>query len=246
MNSLIKHIISLHTTQGRQLHKQFIAEGVRTIETLCATGHVPQKIFISDIFSNKNATLMHTLLANNAADCMHVTESIMRRISTATTPSGILVIFNIPPISSFASLTNGIVLVCMQDPGNVGTLIRTAAAMGKKSVVCIEGVDPWSPKVVQASAGTIGMVAIFRTSFDVLLAQKKNIPLCALVVENGKRPDEVDISNALIVVGNEAHGLPEQWIRAADFSITLPMPGKCESLNAAVAGSIALYLATSK
>ncbi len=125
----------------------------------------------------------------------------------------------------------------------MGTLIRTAAAMNKKTIVCVESVDPWNPKVVQATAGAIGSVNIFCINWDELLLNKKNLSLCALVAINGKNPDTVNLQNSLIVVGNEAHGIPEQWIAACDTQITLPMPGKFESLNAAVAGSIALYLA---
>jgi TrmH family RNA methyltransferase len=140
-------------------------------------------------------------------------------------------------------LTTGIVLAQISDPGNMGTLIRTAAAMNKKTVVCVETVDPWNPKVVQATAGALGSVSLFCMTWDELLRSKKNIPLCALVAQDGKMPDTINLKDALIVVGNEGAGIPDAWIAQCDEKITLPMPGKCESLNAAVAGSIALYLA---
>jgi len=131
----------------------------------------------------------------------------------------------------------------MSDAGNMGTLIRTAAAMGCKTVVIINGVDPWSAKVVHATAGTIGMVNIYQLYWDELLKCKKDIPLYALVVSGGKDPQELSLKNSLLMVGSEAHGLSEVLIKQADEKITLAMSSKTESLNAAVAGSIALYLA---
>src|SRR5438128_1706538 len=115
--------------------------------------------------------------------------------------------------------------------------------MNKKTVVCIETVDPWNPKVVQASAGAIAHVSIFRISWDDVMLNKKNIPLYALVASEGQTPNNLNLSNALLIVGSESHGIPQNWIDQCDEKITLPMPGNFESLNAAVAGSIALYLA---
>ena len=116
--------------------------------------------------------------------------------------------------------------------------------MNKKTVIVIEGVDPWNPKVVQASAGTIGLVTIFQLSWQQLLKNKKTHKLCALVISNGKKSEDIDFKNMLLIVGSEAHGIPPAWIDQCEEKLTLPMPGRLESLNAAVAGSIALYLAT--
>src|SRR5204862_392081 len=133
-----------------------------------------------------------------------VPERVMNKISITTTPSGMVAIFTIPQPTT-ASLQEGLVLAQMQDPGNVGTLIRTAAALKKRTVICIEGVEPWSPKVVQASAGTIAMVDILQLSWQELLQQKQELSLCALVVQGGKSPRELTLSNTLLVVGSEGH-----------------------------------------
>ena len=87
------------------------------------------------------------------------------------------------------------------------------------------------------------MVSLFCINWHDLVLHKKSISLCALVATHGKNPHEVALKDALIVIGNEANGIPQQWIEQCDEKITLPMPGNFESLNAAVAGSIALYLA---
>jgi TrmH family RNA methyltransferase len=166
----------------------------------------------------------------------------MNKITQASTPSGILAVFPIPPQPSPEQLDSGIVLAQISDPGNMGTLIRTCAAMGKNSVVVIDGADVWNPKVVQASAGTLALVTVFNWSWDELIKHKKQIPLYALVVNGGVNLQSPIAGQSLLVIGSEAHGLPEQWIQQSDERITLSMPGGTESLNAGVAGSIAMYI----
>ena len=150
-----------------------------------------------------------------------------------------------PPLNK---LSDGIILAQISDPGNMGTLIRTAAAMKASSVVIVDGSDPWSPKVIQASAGCSALVNIFRIEWQALVhtIKQQNLKLIAMFVSGGKTPDELSFKDSLLVVGSEAHGIPESWFGECDELMTLPMPGKTESLNAAIAGSIALYLAYTK
>ena len=239
-NPLVKKIVQLHNPKYRSKFQQFIAEGFKTISTIIKTGNKPIFLFTTEEFLYD----AQQLVANKLI--VIVTSDVMNKMSTATSPSNLLAVFSIPPQPSLDTLSTGIVLAKIADPGNMGTLIRTAAAMNKKSVVCIDTVDPWNPKVVQATAGAIGMVKIFCISWNDLLLHKKNIPLCALVATEGKNPNAVDMRNALIIIGNESYGIPEDWVAQCDEKITLPMPGNFESLNAAVAGSIALYLATTQ
>ena len=97
--------------------------------------------------------------------------------------------------------------------------------------------------MVHASAGTIGNVIIIDTDWKTVIEQKKDHALCALVVKDGNSPQELDFAHTVLVIGNEARGLPQDIIASCDTRCTLPMPGNTESLNAAVAGSIALYCA---
>jgi TrmH family RNA methyltransferase len=235
-NPLVKHVVQLHSSKYREKHQEFIAEGFRTISTLIASQSKLITLFTIDDF------LYDTQQIAPDSSIIVVTPSLMDKISTAKSPSGFLAVFAMPEAPSLDTLNAGIVLAQISDPGNMGTLIRTAAAMNKKTVVCVETVDPWNPKVVQATAGALGNVSIFRLSWNDLLANKKNINLCALVAADGNTPEKVNLKNALIVIGNEGAGIPDAWINQCDEKLTLPMPGKFESLNAAVAGSIALYL----
>jgi len=235
-NEEIKAVAKLKLQKERKKRGLFIAEGFRVCKTL-ATTLVPHTVYCTQnmvdqakkIASEDKITLVNT--------------QVMEKISNAKSPSGILGIFPIPPDTPTEQLSSGIVLAQIADPGNMGTLIRTAAAMGHQSVVIIEGADPWSPKVIQSTAGTIAHVTLFQLSWEQLIKNKKALKLIALVVKDGKTPHEIDFAHTLIIVGSEAHGIPQNWIDDCEEKLTLPMPGKTESLNAAVAGSIALYLA---
>jgi TrmH family RNA methyltransferase len=236
-NPLIKHIVTLHAAKNRLKSQQFIAEGFRTISTIIKAGSQPLNIFVVEDFLYDAQQLVNDSLI------IVVPPAVMEKMSAAQSPSGLLATFKIPQQPSLTTLSAGLVLAQVTDPGNMGTLIRTAAAMNKKTVVCIETVDPWNPKVVQATAGALADVVIFRMSWDELLQNKKNIPLYALVAAQGEHPQNIPLKNGLIVVGSESHGIAPEWVEQCDAKITLPMPGNFESLNAAVAGSIALYLA---
>lgn len=236
-NQAIKHVVKLHTIKHRTIHQEYIAQGIRTISTIINAGYTPTTLFIvEDLLADAQKMACDNII-------IIVAPSVMEKISTTQSPSGMLAIFPIPQQLSLDHLTPGIILARVTDPGNAGTLIRTAAAMNKKTVIFIESVDAWNPKIVQASAGAIALVTIFNLSWSEMLQHKKNLTLCALTSASGKNPRSVNLDNSLIIIGNEGHGIPYEWIKQCDEQITLPMPGNFESLNAAIAGSIALYLA---
>lgn len=235
-NPVIKEIVRLHDAKERKRTHRCIIEGIRAITTALQGGLSLKELYCTE----EQIVEAQNIAPDTIISC--ISTAAMSKISTATSPSGLLGIFQIPAQPSFQKLTPGLVLAQIADPGNMGTLIRTAAACGIHSIVIIEGVDPWSPKVVQASAGTVASVQLFQWSWEELLRAKKTCKLYGLVVTGGQHPKTIDPHNALLVVGNEARGIPSSWLKDCDASITIPMPGQTESLNAAIAGSIALYL----
>lgn len=237
-NPLIKRVVQLHAVKYRDLLQQYIAEGFRTISTIIKAGGNLITLFVTEEYVYDAQQL-----TTDEKHIIIVSSSVLQKISTLKTPNGLLAVFAIPMQPSFNALTEGIVLAQITDPGNMGTLIRSATAMNKKTVICIEGVDPYNPKVVQASSGAIANIILFSMSWNALLEHKKNLHLCALLASGGNSPEEINLRNTLIVIGNESNGIPQEWIDQCDEKLTLPMPGNFESLNAAVAGSIALYLA---
>jgi len=232
-NQTVKLVYSLHSKKGRDSHGQFIAEGVRTITTMLS-----HDLDLIQLYITENSPIS---IKCSQELVTHVTPDVMQKMSSSKNPCGYLALFAIPEKPQ-SPITHGIVLANITDPGNMGTLIRTAAAVNTKTVVIIDGVDPWSPKVIQASAGTIAAVVVHQLSWQELIIAKKEMPLYALVVKDGKKPQNITDHNALLVIGSEAHGIPREWLTDCTALITIPMPGGTESLNAAVAGSIALYL----
>ncbi len=236
---LVKMIVQLHDKKGRKEHTAFIVEGYRACKGFQENNYVLLHLIAT-------TTEAHTAqLQFPHATIITVANQVMEKISTATTPPGILAVFALPTNNSDNThLQSGLVLAQINDPGNMGTLIRSCAAFGYRSLIIVEGCDPFSPKVIQACAGALPLIDLFQCDWDTLVASahKNNLKLAALVVKNGKSVTEITEKNILFVVGNEAHGLPTQWINQCDISVTIPMRGATESLNAAVAGSIALAL----
>jgi len=224
----------LGSTRQRYKQKQYSAEGLRIISTL-----IEAKQDLIQLYATESVLDQAEKMADDNLITL-TSDEALSKISQSKTPSGLVGIFKLPQPST-QELTSGLVLSEVSDPGNMGTLIRTCAAMGKKTVVTIGGVDPWNAKVIQASAGTIGFVNIVQFSWEQLLQQKKDLLLCGLVVKDGQSLAELNLKNALLVIGNEAHGIEQKWLEKCDNLITLKMPGGTESLNAAVAGSIAMY-----
>lgn len=239
-NEEIKEVAKLGSTKERSTQGRFIAEGIRVCTTLMQAGLKPEQIYVLD---EEHAQQVKSAVSEKKITL--VTPHVMEKMSQATTPSGLLGVFPIPSKPALNTLSSGLVLAKIADPGNLGTLLRTAAAMNKRSVVLVSTVDPYSPKVVQSSAGFIAHLDIFRLDWDTLLKTKakQKLKLIALVVQGGKKPEMIDFNDSLLVVGSEAHGIPEAWLDTCDELMTLSMPGNTESLNAAVAGSVALYIA---
>ncbi len=238
-NPLVQQAVKLHSAKYRKRCKEFIAEGIRVISTLIDAQHKPIVIFTTDALlpqADRFASNINIVL---------VSQALIKKISSLDTPSDIVAIFPIPEQLPYNKIGPGVVFVELQNPGNAGTLIRTAVAMNKKTAVFVDSVDPWNPKVVQASAGAIGMINVFQLTWDELVHNNGSLSLCALVVNGGKQPETMNLSNSLIVVGNEGSGLSNKKIEQCNEKITLKMPGEFESLNASIAGSIALYLSSS-
>lgn len=234
-NPMVKQVTALHTAKGREKQQRCIAEGIRTLKTLINAGWQAEAIYAtSALYQDALNQLPKTTITE-------VSDVVMKKMSAATTPSGILGVFPIPRQPNPNELSTGMVLAGIADPGNMGTLIRTCAAFGKRSVVIIGGCDPYSPKVIQSSAGTVARMDIFEWTWQELLNHKQSLELIALVAQGGSNPSEITSAESLIVIGSEAHGIPSEWVATCQKKVTIPMPGGTESLNAAVAGAIAFY-----
>lgn len=229
-NPLVKYLVTLHDAAARRSAGLCLVEGRRAIAGCLAASWQPAHLLLREGLA----------VPEGWPEVTTVSERVAAKISAMSTPSGYTAAFPIPDPGAIARMAGGLVLVGVSDPGNVGTLIRTAAAFAVGQVVSVGGADPYGPKALQASAGAIAAVRVQRAAAPADLTG--GAPLCALVPRGGSAPAALPAGARWLVVGGEAEGLTADWLAACSERLTLPMPGAAvESLNAAVAGAVALY-----
>ena len=186
-----------------------------------------------------------------------LTEMVFASTVDTQHPQGIAALL-VPPVwkieSALPANDNAALLLLaagLQDPGNLGTLIRSAEAFGATAVLTTAGtVSEWNQKAVRASAGSVFRVPVVAITAEELIALKsRGVRLLAAVAPNADSGSEsaadAGLTNACaLMIGNEGAGLGEEWLALADARISIPTPGRVESLNAAVAGSLLLYEAS--
>lgn len=235
--SKIKYIQSLGQKKARDEADLFIAEGPRIIEELLTEGHMP----VREIYALEGWAANHSAMINGVTITV-ITEDDLARISQLTTPNQVLAIVKKqadPVIIAKGKIS--LVLDGIQDPGNLGTIIRIADWFGIEQIICSpDCADRYNPKVVQATMGSIARVQLLYTDLVNWLSLQKNIPVYATALE-GKDIAEVPVmKEGLIIIGNEAKGIRPQVMELATVKITIPKKGRAESLNAAVATGIIL------
>ena len=228
-NPLIKQLARLGEASERRNQGLFLAEGLRLIDAFIQAGWQPVHLLVRD----------DETLPPGWPAAITVSARVAQRLSRATSASGYVAAFALPSVPALNPAAGGLVLVGVADPGNMGTLIRSAAAFGRRQIIVDGGADPFGPKAVQASAGALALVHLFNGDASLLPSDAR---ACALVVSGGQPPSAFSAGPRWLVIGGEANGIPPAWLERCAERLTLPMPGGTESLNAAVAGSIAAYV----
>ena len=202
-------------------------------------------VFVTD--PNRHADVVRAG-TSAGVDVWDVSPEAMRSLSTTVTPQGVVAVASIPTISldDLTAADPALVLADVRDPGNAGTLLRSAVGAGAAAVVFAgNSVDPLHPKVVRASAGAVFSTQVVRTTSIENCASKLRalgVELVAALPTASLTADRADLTRPVaVVVGNEAWGLPDEVMAVVDTTVAIPMPGPLESLNVAVAGSILLY-----
>jgi RNA methyltransferase, TrmH family len=172
-------------------------------------------------------------------DVLYVTHKVLTSMSDTEEPRGPLAVFRIPAFVTIRD-RDTVVLHDVSDPGNVGTIVRSAVAFGYDVAVSGSTADPWSPKAVRSSAGAVFEAYVSRSEDPVADCRAANLRTVATVVAGGGVPPRTAQPTA-ILIGSEATGLPATLVEGCDVTMTIPTTPMTESLNAAVAASIAMY-----
>ncbi len=230
--------------------RRFVIEGPKLLEEALAAGAVIESVYVEA----SSASTEHLALAEQAAErgalVYRTDPGVLARVSDATTPQPIAAVVEMidRSLDQLAGVRTGLVVVAvdMQDPGNAGTVIRSAAASGAAAVVFPAGaVDVFSPKTVRASAGAVFHIPVVAGAAveDVLdTAADWGMRRLATAARGGRSYDEVDLAGpAVIVLGSESHGLPSRLADRVDATITIPMVGASESLNVAMAATVVCF-----
>ena len=169
--------------------------------------------------------------------------NILEKISALSTPNSVLAIFEKRKPAIDFTLKKKITLALdnIQDPGNLGTIIRTADWFGIENIICNEATaDMYNPKVVQSTMGSLARVSIIYTDLYAWLKKAKSIKIYATALEGDSINDLKAIKEGIIVIGNEANGISDEILKICTEKITISKIGKAESLNAGVATGIIL------
>lgn len=237
----VKYIQSLYHKKNRNADGVFIAEGVKTIN----------EILHSDFKIKKIYALKEWIIENNQQEnVVEVTEDELKKISGFETPNKVLAIVLKKSTNKIPDLKNNITLVLdgIQDPGNLGTIIRTANWFGIKNIIASnDTADIYNDKVIKASMGSFTVVNIFYTELKSFLpgiisaSQEEKIPVYGAVLDGENINSMTGLNECLLVIGNEGKGIRDEIYPFIQKKISIPKFGDVESLNAAVAAGIILW-----
>lgn len=246
-NETIKNIRKLKDKKYRDLNKQYIIEGIKLLKEAINEKAKIKLIVVCDD-CEKNGTLDKKLLYEIAKyECIYVTEKIFNLLTDVSNPQGVLAVVEKNNENIEIDWEEDLILILdnIQDPGNLGTILRTLDSVNLKQVIVSKGSgDIYNPKVVRSTMGAIFRVNIIETSNIIKTIKeikKHNFKVMATDLETSSSIYNEKYNKCAIVIGNEANGVEQEILDIADKKIKIPMLGKTESLNASVATGVILY-----
>lgn len=246
-NEFIKHIKKLKDKKYRDMNKEFVIEGIKLIREAIEEKAEIKQIIICDNCLDSDIIPKELMYEIAKYECVYVTESIFKVISDVNTPQGILAIIGRNAGEAQIDYTQDIIVALddIQDPGNLGTILRTVDSIGLNQILVSKGTaDSYNPKVVRSTMGAIFRIKIIECENleNTLKEVKKHkFKLVVTSLQTEKSLYDINFDKKLIVIGNEANGVEQKIQDLADEKIKIPMLGKTESLNASVATGIVLY-----
>ena len=234
----LKYIQTLGQKKFREQEGLFIAEGPKSVSELLSSGNakVKEVLALKDWIEENKKLLVKT-------EVTEISQIELERISQLTTPNKVLAIVH-QFENSTAGATKGkisLVLDSLQDPGNLGTIIRIADWFGVEQVICShDTADVYNSKVVQATMGSIARVKVVYTDLSAWLTEQRGIQIYAAVLDGQDVTAMKKIKEGVFIFGNESKGISPEILELVNIKLTIPKKGKAESLNVAVAAGIIL------
>jgi RNA methyltransferase, TrmH family len=244
-NPKVRQARALLSRRGREREAQCLVEGIRLIEDAMRAGMRPAFVFFgSEARQTPRAQTLLPVVEAAGVPLWELSQAAFDTLSDTVTSQGVLAVVPIPALSMVSEPTLILVLDQLRDPGNLGTILRSAEAAGVELVLLAQGcTDPWSPKVLRAGMGAHFRLPIrTRLSWTVIQGM---IAGCSLWVANASGSvayDEVDWTQpSALVVGGETTGISAEAAAAGRGQVTIPMRGGTDSLNAAMATTVVLF-----
>ncbi|HQQ88798.1 MAG TPA: RNA methyltransferase [Oscillospiraceae bacterium] len=248
-NPMIKEAAALlKSKRAREENGLFLAEGARLCAEASRSSIAVRRLFLTEEAKEKYPDYLRDLIPA-AADVQEITPPVAEKLSDTKTPQGVFAVCEFPENrADFDRDGLFVVLDGLQDPGNIGTILRTCDAMDVRGVLLCGSADIWSPKVLRASMGCLFRlpVAVFADAAEAFSALHRHgcTVFASTLSANSVPLNQVRFpKRSAVVIGNEGSGIPEEDLARSDTLVTIPMPGRAESLNAASAAAILIYSA---
>lgn len=246
-NPMVKAAAELKQKKYRQQQGLFLAEGLRTVEEAVRYGGV-QSIFYTAIEDDRTRAVLEEAAAKQIK-LVCVSDKVLKKISDTETPQGIIAVCEMRSKRLDDFLASGKMLLVLDrvtDPGNIGTMLRTADAAGVGGLLLLQGcADIYAPKTVRASMGSLFHLPVLSGLSEELLVQaarKAGYELLVTCLDGADNLYKADLQGRIaFVMGNEANGVSPALLAAADKRVFIPMQGRAESLNVAMAAGIVMF-----
>jgi RNA methyltransferase, TrmH family len=245
-NARVKQLRAAFQGHARLSGGMVAIEGDHLLEEALRSGMVLKTVFVSE---RREAPK----IVPRGVEVMRLTDDVFGSVVETQSPQGVAALM-VPPVwvmdEVMGSVSLILIAVGLQDPGNLGTLVRSAEAFGATGVLTTPGtVSAWNQKALRASAGSVFRVPVVAVAAsDIEGLKQRGVRLIAAVGSDGAdviAAREMDFTAGFaVMIGNEGSGLGAEWMKMCDARVTIPCPGDVESLNAAVAGSLLLYEAS--
>jgi RNA methyltransferase, TrmH family len=237
-NAQIKLIDSLEQKKYRKINALFIAEGAKIIAEILQAQCPVDKVYVTQTWIDENEELYE----KTKSLIEPISEAELKKISLLSTPNQALALLPIfYPAANTLNLTQKITLALdnIQDPGNMGTILRIADWFGIENIICSENcVDVFNPKVIQASMGAFLRVKTYYTDLAEFLSKQETIPVYGALLQGENIYHKTLSKEGIIVLGNESNGISDEVKKHITYAVNIPRMGGAESLNVSIAAAI--------